>query len=331
MQQPPSQFHGPGLQSQSPQVHGSQSLDKDQMNSRLMQSNQNGASSSVSGLTTSQTAMPHSLKRRPKMELKDENNIMASSGNVVLPSLKQIPASNPQVIHSNINLVQSSMFQPQQQHHQKQFHDRQMQQQPLQQQEANQQLQMQTSHQTNEMNDVRMRQGINIKAGFLQQHLSSSQRQIPKPLASPPSASSPQIQHNSSPQLVDQQILPKTVNKSGTTWQSGGSPVVAPSPVTSFAPSPIPGDPEKPISVESPVPHAYRFQTSAQSPSSIGIAIKSSLDFHVKHGDQEHPPFTRPPEPIAERPIDRLVKAVSEEIINSVIDSSLLSLSSPIY
>uniref|UniRef100_A0A1J3IS48 Putative mediator of RNA polymerase II transcription subunit 15c n=2 Tax=Noccaea caerulescens TaxID=107243 RepID=A0A1J3IS48_NOCCA len=280
------------LQSQSGQVHASQSLDNDQMASRLIPSHQQNmaSSSSVSGLTTSQTAMPpHSLQTRPKMEPKHENNnTMASSGNVALPPLNHNPASNPQVLNSY-------MFQ------QKQFHHRQMppQQQPLQ---RRQQLQIPTSHQTNEMNDARMRQrNINIKAGLLQKHLSSSQHQLPKPQASPPiftpSASSPQIQKYSSPLLVNpQQILPATVNKTGTT----------PSPVTSFAPSPIPGDPEKLISVESPC--------------SFGVAIKPTLDCPIL-GTQEQPSFTLPPEPIEERPIDRLIKAFQSSSPKSLAES----------
>ncbi|XP_024007618.1 probable mediator of RNA polymerase II transcription subunit 15c isoform X3 [Eutrema salsugineum] len=282
---PPSQIHQTPSQSQSGQVHVPQSLDSDQMNLRLMSTNQNVACSSVSALTASQTAMPSSLQTRPKMEAKDENNI------------KQ---------HSNISPVQSSMFQ------QKQFHPLPMQQQLLQREQqqqpppTNKQLQMAK----NEMSDVRMKQGVNIKAGLLQQHLSSSQRQLPKPLASPaarmsnfsPSASSPQIQNYSSPQLVDQQILP-------TTTQSGGSPFVAPSPVTSFAPSPVPGGPEKPISVESPVSPPNQSQTAAQ----------------------EHSLFTLPSEPTAERPIDRLIKAFQssspQSLAESVSDiSSVISL-----
>ncbi|CAL9248051.1 unnamed protein product, partial [Arabidopsis halleri] len=82
---PPSQSHQTALQSQSSQVHVSQSLDNDQMSSRLMPSSQNAASSSI---------MPHSLQTRPKLEPRDENNIMASSGSVMLPSGKQ----NPQAV-----------------------------------------------------------------------------------------------------------------------------------------------------------------------------------------------------------------------------------------
>lgn len=105
----------------------------------------------------------------------------------------------------------------------------------------------------NEMSDVRMRQRVNSKAELLQQHLSSSQRQLPKPSASParvsdlsPSASSSQMQNYPSPhQLVEQQTLPTPLNKTAA---------------------------------------------------------------------QEHPLVTLPPEPISERPIDRLIKAVSQEV-----------------
>ncbi|KAF8105716.1 hypothetical protein N665_0157s0279 [Sinapis alba] len=271
---PPSQTHQTALQSQSGhQVHVSQSLDN----------RHNGASSSLSGLTTSHTAMPHSLQPRPKMEPKEESNIMISSGHVVLPSLKQNPASNPQ----------PSMFQ------QKQFHHLPMQRHQKQPQTNHQQLQVPN----NEVNDVRMRQQeVNTKAGLLQQHLSPSQRHLAKPMASlnfSPSGSSPQIQNYSSPQLMDQQILPTTFNKTGTSSQSGGSPFVAPSPMTSFAPSPNLGDPENPISVESPASHDYQLQTASQ----------------------EHPPVTFPPEPNTERPIDRLIKAFQSSSPESLAQS----------
>lgn len=289
-QVPPCQTHQTALQYKSPQVHVSQPLEKDQMNSRLMSSNHNGASSSVSVLrSTSQTATPHLSKTMPNLEPRDENNNMASSRNILLPS----HASNPQAVHSNISSVQSSMFQQQQQ---KQFHHRQIQQPLLQRQQqqqpqkVNPQLQIPTSHQ---MNDMRMRQGVNNKAGLLQQHLSSSQHQLSKPLSNvSPSASSPQLQHHSSPKLVDQQILPAIVNKTlveflseinktGTPQKSGGSPFVAPS-------------------VESPV--------------------------SSKLGTQESTLCTLPPELITKRPIDRLIKAVSEEIINSIAYSSFVSI-----
>ncbi|KAL1194508.1 putative mediator of RNA polymerase II transcription subunit 15c [Cardamine amara subsp. amara] len=247
-----------------------------QMNLQLMPSNQNVASSLVS--------MPHLLLTRPKIEPRDDDNIMASSGNVVLPSLIQNPASNPQVQSSVLEKPKPKPTI---------FHHRQMQQQPLhrkqqqqQERQENPQLQIPTLQQKHEMNDVRMKQGINNKAELLQQHLSSSPRQLLKPIASSGWMSnlSPSP---SSPRIVDEQILPATVNKTGTALQSGGSPFVSQSPVTSFAPSPVPGDLEKPISVESPVA----------------------------------PPFSLPVKPIAERPIDRLIKAYQSSSQQNLAES----------
>ncbi|XP_056849436.1 mediator of RNA polymerase II transcription subunit 15a-like [Raphanus sativus] len=96
----------------------------------------------------------------------------------------------------------------------------------------------------------------------LQQHLSSSQRHLPKPSASParvsdmsPSASSPQVQNYHSPhQLVEQQTLPTPFNKTES---------------------------------------------------------------------QEHPPLVTPtPEPITERPIDRLIKAIQSSSRESLAQSA---------
>ncbi|AEC06145.1 mediator of RNA polymerase II transcription subunit [Arabidopsis thaliana] len=262
---PPSQT---AMQTQSPQVHVSQSLYKEQRRSRLMPSSQNEASSL--------------LQIRPKLDPRDENIIMASSGNVMLPSVKQ----NPRAVNTNISSVQSLQKQ-------KRFHHRQMQQQ--QPQQGNHQHQMQT----NEMNDVRMRERVNIKARLLEQQVSSSQRQVPKQESN---VSSSQIQNHSSPQLVDQHILPATINKTGTPLNSSGSAFVAP------APSPVPGDSEMPISVESPV---------------SGVdEINSTLDSSSKLGTQETPLlFVPPPEPITERPIDRLIKAFQAASPKSLAES----------
>lgn len=193
---------------------------------------------------------------------------MISSGHAVLSSLKQNPASNPQ----------PSTFQ------QKQFHHHLPMQRHQQQPQTNHQQQLQVPK--NEM----MRQEVNTKAGLLQQHISPNQRHLAKPMAS--------LNYSSPHQLAEQQILPTTFNKTGTSSQSDGSPFVAPSSMTFFAPSPNLGDPENPISVESPASH-------------------------------EH--FTLPPETKAERPIDRLIKAFQlsspESLAQSISEmSSVISL-----
>ncbi|CAN8265865.1 unnamed protein product [Cochlearia groenlandica] len=277
----------PMQQQEGGPVNVSQSQDNDQMTSRLVPNHQNVAASSVSALTTSQTAMPSMFQTRPKMEPKD--------GNVnIIPSLKQSPVSNQQAVHSNISPVQPSVFQD------KQFHHIQMPQQLLQRQQqqplqSKQQLQIPK----NEVNDVKVRPRTNTKAGLIQ-------RQFPKPLVSPqarvssfsPSALSPRIHHHSSP--------PK-VNKTEALSQSVISPFVAP--------SPVPGDPQKPITVESPpVSHANQIQTEAQNPSSVG-------------GNHE-----QSPELITEGPINRLVKAIQSASPKALAESvsamsSIISLS----
>ncbi|KAG2316396.1 hypothetical protein Bca52824_019518 [Brassica carinata] len=136
---------------------------------------------------------------------------------------------------------------------------KQRQQQVYQQPQTNQQQQLQIPE--NEWKDVRIRQRVNSKAEFeFQQHLSSSQHHLPKPLASParvsnlsPSASSPQMQNFPSPhQLVEQQTLPAPLNKTAA---------------------------------------------------------------------QEHPLVTLPSEPVSERPIDRLIKAIQSSSPESLAQS----------
>ncbi|CAN6861863.1 unnamed protein product [Brassica oleracea] len=101
---PPSQINQTSLQSQSGQVHASQ------------------------------TATPNTSQTRPRIEPKDVNKVMSSSGNVVVHSPKQNPPSNQrEAVHSNISQDQSSMFQKKQFHHlprQEQLLERQKQQQP---------------------------------------------------------------------------------------------------------------------------------------------------------------------------------------------------------
>ncbi|CAK7356973.1 unnamed protein product [Dovyalis caffra] len=188
-------------------------------------------------------------------------------------------------LQSNSNMIQHQHLKPQQQHEQQmlqaqqlkqQYQQRQMQlqkQQILQQQQqqqlhqqAKQQLpaQMQTHqipqlHQMNDVSEMKMRQGIGIKPAVFQQHLSTGQRTAfphqqmksgPSfPISSPQllQHASPQLQQHSSPQ-IDQQNLLSSLTKTGTPMQSANSPFVVPSPSTPLAPSPMPGDSEKPLS-----------------------------------------------------------------------------------
>jgi PAX-interacting protein 1 len=184
-------------------------------------------------------------------------------------------------LQSNSNKIQHQHLkqqQQQQQHEQQMLQTQQLKrlqqrqnlmqnQQMLQQQQLHQQAkqqlraQMQTHQipQPQQMNDVNeMRQGIGIKPAVFQQHLPTGQRTaFPRqhmkpapsfPISSPqlPQHASPQLQH-SSPQ-IDQQNLPSSVTKTGTPLQSANSPFVVPSPSTPLAPSPMPGDSDKPVS-----------------------------------------------------------------------------------
>ncbi|KAL9387997.1 hypothetical protein Peur_021121 [Populus x canadensis] len=176
-------------------------------------------------------------------------------------------------LQSNSNMIQHQHLKQQQQQHEQQMlqtqqlkrlqqrQNQQMLQQHQLHQQAKQQLpaQMQTHQipQPQQMNDVNeMRPGI--KPAVFQQHLPTGQRaafqrQHMKPAPSFP-ISSPQLPQHASPQLqhsspqIDQQNLPSSVTKTGTPLQSANSPFVVPSPSTPLAPSPMPGDSDKPVS-----------------------------------------------------------------------------------
>ncbi|OIW11984.1 hypothetical protein TanjilG_02191 [Lupinus angustifolius] len=118
--------------------------------------------------------------------------------------------------------------------------------------------QMHQLHQMNDMNDIKARQGMGVKPGVFQQHLTSGQHTAyphqqlkpggPYPVSSPQllQASSPQILQHSSPQVDQQNHLPSST-KVATPLQSSNSPFVGPTPSPPLAPSPMPGDSDKPI------------------------------------------------------------------------------------
>ncbi|KAK8992894.1 hypothetical protein V6N11_048957 [Hibiscus sabdariffa] len=207
------------------------------------------------------------------------NSLPSQSGVSVLPQ-------NINPLQSNSNMLQQQHMKQQQeqqmlqsQKYKQHFQQRQMQHQYIQQkqqqlqqqqqrqlqqpqQQAKQQLstqlqthQMPQLHQMNDAND--MRQGMGAKPGVFQ-HLPAGQRQSHthpqlKPVAQFP-VSSPQLLQSASPQMpqhsspqVDQQNLLTSISKAGTPLQSANSPFVVPSPSTPLAPSPMPGESEKPI------------------------------------------------------------------------------------
>lgn len=185
----------------------------------------------------------------------------------------------------------------------------------------------------NDVNDLKIRQGMAVKPGVFQQHLTSGQRsayshQPLKPGAQFPISSpqllqtaSPQIPQHSSPQ-VDQQNLLQSITKSGTPLQPVNSPFVVPSPSTPMAPSPMPGDSEKPISGISSLSNAgnigHQQTTSAQAaaPSlAIGTPGISASPLLAEftgpdgaHGNALTAISIKAS--VTEQPLERLIKAV---------------------
>ncbi|KAK8664143.1 hypothetical protein V6N13_083943 [Hibiscus sabdariffa] len=200
------------------------------------------------------------------------NSLSSQSGVSVLPqSINPLQSNSSMLQHQHMEqqqeqqMMQSQKYkqqfqqrQVQHQYIQQKQHLLQQQQQHQRQQQAKQQLstqlqthQMPQLHQMNDVND--MKRGMGAKPGVFQ-HPSAGQRQSYShqqlktgaqfPVSSPQilQAASPQMPQHSSPQ-VDQQNLLKAV----TPLQSANSPFVVPSPSMPLAPSPMPGESEKPV------------------------------------------------------------------------------------
>lgn len=186
----------------------------------------------------------------------------------------------------------------------------------------------------NDVNDLKIRQGMAVKPGVFQQHLTSGQRsayshQPLKPgaqfsISSPQllQTASPQIPQHSSPQ-VDQQNLLQSITKSGTPLQPVNSPFVVPSPSTPMAPSPMPGDSEKPISGISSLSNAGNIghqQTSSAQAAAPSLAIgtpgisASPLLAEFTGPDGAHGNALTAisiKASVTEQPLERLIKAVN--------------------
>lgn len=186
----------------------------------------------------------------------------------------------------------------------------------------------------NDVNELKIRQGMGVKPGVFQQHLSTGQRsgyphqQMKSgpafPISSPQmlQAASPQLPQHSSPQ-VDQQNLLSSMTKTGTPLQSANSPFVVPSPSTPLAPSPMPGDSEKPISGLSSVSNAGNIghqQTTGAQASAPSLAIgtpgisASPLLAEFTSPDGAHGSAltnVSGKSSATEQPLERLIKAVS--------------------
>jgi PAX-interacting protein 1 len=213
-----------------------------------------------------------------------------------------------------------------QQSHQKQMLQQQL---PVQQQlQKQQQMQIPQLHAGNDVNELKVRQGTAMKPGMYQQHLGQRSnyyhQQLKQggafPISSPQSlqASSPQISHHS-PQVDHHNSLQSQV-KTGTPLHSANSPFV-PSPSPSVAPSPIPVDSDKPLSgISSLTNIGQGHQQTSLAPHTQSIAVNTPgisaspllAEFTTADGSQANMPTQAPSKSsAAERPLDRLLKAVS--------------------
>ncbi|KAB2616798.1 mediator of RNA polymerase II transcription subunit 15a-like [Pyrus ussuriensis x Pyrus communis] len=215
------------------------------MQQNNMTSLQQNSMSSISGVSTAQQNMMNSLQPSTNLD-SGQGNALNSLQQVLVGSIQQTPVSAPQLANMNGLSSQSGeqqmlqnllkqMYQQRMQQHviQKQLQQQQQQQQPQQQlQQAKQQLpaqmqanqhQMPQLHQMNDANDLKMRQGMGVKPGVFQQHMSSGQRAYPhqqlksgSPFPIPSSnqllqAASPQISQHSPPQIkvMKEKYLPE--------------------------------------------------------------------------------------------------------------------------
>lgn len=214
-----------------------------------------------------------------------------------------------------------------QQLQQKQMHQSQLPlQQQLQKQQQQGQMQVPQLHSGNDVNELKVRQGAAMKSGMYQQLGQRNYYQQMKqggafPISSPQNlqASSPQISHHS-PQ-VDQHNLLQSQLKTGTPLHSANSPFV-PSPSPPVAPSPIPVDSDKPLSNLSSLTSTGQagHQQTSLAPQTQSIAVNTPgisaspllAEFTSADGSQANIPTQVPTKAsAAERPLDRLLKAVS--------------------
>ncbi|KAI4329374.1 hypothetical protein L6164_021644 [Bauhinia variegata] len=341
-----------------PSISGVSTAQQNMMNS--MQPGTNLDSAQGNAMNSLQQVAVSSLQQNPVSAPQQTNvNSLSSQGgvNLLQPNLSSLQPGSSMLQHQQMKLQEQQMFQNQQQfkqqYQQRQIQQQIMQRQMLQQQQQQQQhqpqqihqavkqqlpAQLQTHqmpqlHQMNDMNDVKMRQGMGIKTGVFQPHLSSSQRsgyphQQLKPAGSFPvsspqllQAASPQIPQHSSPQVDQQNILP-SLTKAGTPLQSANSPFVVPTPSPPLAPSPIPGDSEKPMSGVSSISNAANIghqQTGSTTTPAQSLAIgtpgisASPLLAEFSGPDGAHGntlAATSAKSTVTEQPLERLIKAV---------------------
>jgi PAX-interacting protein 1 len=331
-------------------LSGVSTAQQNMMNS--MQPGSNLDSGQGNGLSSLQQVAMGSLQQNPVSASQQANVNTLSSQTVLQPNINPLPSNSNMLQQQQLkNQQEQQMLQTQQL---KQMQQRQMQQQMQKQQIMQQQHQQQQQlhqqpkqqlsaqlqthqmpqlHQINDGNEMKMRQGLGVKTGVFQQHLSASQRSpyshqqlkpgASFPISSPPllQAASPQIPQHSSPQ-VDQQNV-SSLTKAGTPLQSVNSPFVIPSPSTPLAPSPMPGDSEKPIAGVSPLSNAGNIghqQTSGMGAPAPSLAIgtpgisASPLLAEFTGPDGNHGNVLMSvsgKSSITEQPLERLIKVVS--------------------
>ncbi|PQQ20321.1 hypothetical protein Pyn_16895 [Prunus yedoensis var. nudiflora] len=264
-----------------------------------MTSLQQSSMSALSGVSTAQQNMMNSLPPSSNMD-SGQGNALNSLQQVPVGSNQQTSVSAPQQANMNalssqsgVNMLQANMnsIQP-------------------------------NSDET----------GDGCKAGVFQQHLSAGQRAYPHPQLKSGSpfptnqllqAASPQISQHSSPQVDQQNLL--THPKAGTPLQTASSPFVIPSPSTPMAPSPMPGDSEKPSSLSNagnvghqqttgwsagPVPCHWHPWSIRPSPL---LAEFSVPDTHVNALSTISGKSS-----VTEQPLERLIKAVKSMSPNAL-------------
>ncbi|KAH7864763.1 hypothetical protein Vadar_033506 [Vaccinium darrowii] len=176
----------------------------------------------------------------------------------------------------------------------------------------------------NEVNNMKVRQGISFKEGSLLQHHSTGKLSVRNPHVLRSGPPSPQLIQASSPQVpqFDQKILHMSLPNSGSRLHSPNSRSVWPSPSTSIGPFHIKGDPSKLTSAVSsvtnpgdvklketssklPLHSSYVISTPGLSPSCL---LGESDGPDGNQNQVSTPDFCE--SRVIEEPILRLVKAV---------------------
>ncbi|XP_014516379.1 mediator of RNA polymerase II transcription subunit 15a isoform X2 [Vigna radiata var. radiata] len=379
MQQPQSQVSQ--LQSHENQMNSQLKSTNLQGSMPTMQQNNIATSqhNPLSGVSAGQQNMMNSMQPGANLD-SGQGNSVNSLQHVPMNSIQQTPVSTPQ-LQTSINSLQSqgganvsqpnslqsgsSALQHQLKHQEqqmlqnqqfKQFQHRQMvQRQLFQQQQLHhptkpqlsaqlQTHQMSQLHQMNDINDLKMRQGIGVKPGVFQhltsgQHSAYSHQQLKQgnafPVSSPQhlQAPSPQIQQHSSPQVEQQNHLPSK-SKVATPLQSSNSPFVGPTPSPPLAPSPMPGESEKSVPCVSSISNAANIghqQTgvAVAPPQSLAIGtpgISASpllAEFSGQDGAHGNAlAATSGKSTVTEQPLERLinvVKSISSKALSAAV------------